>query len=151
LTGWEPWDSKPKDRVEAAQSFIAPTRRPRFFVGWEPWDSKPKDRVEAAQKFYSTNPSAPLFGYIPSTSLTQYSGHMVYTSWYTPSWKGGEYAMEGGKCYGWTNIIYSMPFLWGPQLILVILWAFLMKKVTDLRHAMICLALQFLIKLWIKV
>lgn len=38
--------------------------------------------------------------YFPGTSLTLYTGHMVYTFWYIPSSKGGRYALDGDQCHG---------------------------------------------------
>ncbi len=45
-------------------------------------------------------PLSPPRGYIPDTSLTLCSGHMVYTFWHVELFTGGRYALEGDLCYG---------------------------------------------------
>ncbi len=50
-------------------------------------------------------PPSPPVRYIPGTSLTLYSGHMVYTLAYLPQ-QGVPYAVEGDQCHGREDQVY---------------------------------------------
>ncbi len=54
---------------------------------------------------FNEGQETPPVRYIPGTSLTLYSGHMVYTLAYLPQ-QGVPYAVEGDQCHGREDQVY---------------------------------------------